>query len=312
MKKIISKVIITSILLSSTALYAQDKTVNTNKVQIQITQQKQKINIVAAENEYGSLAKIIGGDKVNVTSIINNADGDPHNFISSPSSAKKLEEAKIIIYNGAEYDTWVNPVLKTNSKAIDISAQKLVDFKLLEKQGEFNPHLWYDPRTFPAVAQKLYETYSKLDPKNKEYFAKNLKKFNTEYKKVYLLIDSIKEKYKGTKVTATAPLFGYMARALGLKMYGLDFQWTIMNGSEASPQMMIKYENLFKNKKVKILFYNEQVTDNVTKNILKLAKKYGVLVVGITETMPVKYNAVSWIIETLEKTNKALATVTKK
>ncbi|GAB4222859.1 MAG: hypothetical protein Kow0076_4740 [Francisella sp.] len=97
-----------------------------------------------------------------------------------------------------------------------------------------------------------------------------------------------------------------MANALGLDTKGLDFQWVIMNNSEPSPKMMIKYQSLFKDKKIKVLFYNKQVTDNVIRNILELANKNKIPVVGITETMPINDNAINWMIQTLQATSQAL------
>lgn len=102
-----------------------------------------------------------------------------------------------------------------------------------------------------------------------------------------------------------------MADALGLDMKGLAFQWVIMNDSEPSPKMMINYQKLFNDKQVKVLFYNKQVTDNVTSDVLEVAKKNNIPVVGITETMPVNDDAINWMIETLQATAAALDKVQK-
>ena len=66
----------------------------------------QPIKIVAAENVYGDIARQIGGDEVAVTSILTNPDQDPHEFEASPSTARALGDAAIVVYNGADYDPW--------------------------------------------------------------------------------------------------------------------------------------------------------------------------------------------------------------
>ena len=276
-----------------------------------ISSYAKQISVVAAENQYGSVAKLIGGNNVDVTNIINNADGDPHTFISSVKNAKLLADADVIIYNGADYDSWINSILKSNKNAVIIKVQDLSSFKKTSKLG-INPHLWFKPKTFPALAKKLDSTYSKLDSDNASLYKKNYKEFKHKYQAVYKLVDNIKEKYKGTPVTATEPVFGYMENALGLKTKGLDFQWVIMNDSEPSPKMMISYQNLLQNNEVKILFYNKQVTDNTTKNILTLANKHNIPVVGVTETMPIGKNAISWMVDTLKNTQKALEQLKEK
>lgn len=280
----------------------------TNSDRPTTTKGSHDIHVVAAENEYGSIAKLIGGDNVKVTNIINNADGDPHTFISSVKNAKLLAEADIIIYNGADYDSWISPILKSNKKATIIKVQDLIDYPQTSKFG-INPHLWFDPDTFPALANKLKESFSQKDPGDTSLYEKNLQNFNHKYEKVYDLVKQIKQSSAKTPVTATEPLFGYMADALGLDMKGLAFQWVIMNESEPSPKMMINYQKLFNNKEIKVLFYNKQVTDNTTKNILELAKNNNIPVVGITETMPTDDNAINWMVDTLQTTATALEKV---
>jgi zinc/manganese transport system substrate-binding protein len=274
-------------------------------IAVSISSFAKQISVVAAENQYGSIAKLIGGSNVDVTNIINNADGDPHTFISSVKNAKLLADADVIIYNGADYDSWINSILKSNKDAVIIKVQDLSNYKKTSKLG-INPHLWFKPETFPALAKKLTSVYSKLDSDNADSYKKNYKEFKHKYKAVYKLVQNIKDEFKGTPVTATEPLFGYMAKALDLKMEGLKFQWVIMNESEPSPKMMISYQELFKEQKVKVLFYNQQVVDTTTKNILNLAKKGDIPVVGVTETMPVDKDAISWMIDTLDATQKAL------
>src|SRR5579862_6414758 len=67
--------------------------------------------IVAAENFYGDVAQQIGGPEVIVTSILSNPDEDPHLFEASPSVARAISAAKIVVYSGIDYDPWVEKLL---------------------------------------------------------------------------------------------------------------------------------------------------------------------------------------------------------
>lgn len=267
------------------------------------------INIVAAENFYGELAKEIGGKNVAVTSIISNPDADPHLFTTSPSTLKAVSAAQIIIYNGADYDDWMKQILANvdKKKTIIINVADLMNVK-----SGANPHLWYKPETFPMVAKSIASNLNKLDPQDKDVTQQNLAKFLTDNNKITQLITSNKQKYQGTPVTATEPVFGYMSDALGLKMYGQDFQWKIMNDSEPTPKMIADYEGLLTNKKVKVLFYNNQVSDSMTKNMQNLAKENGIAVVGVTETMPQNSSVNQWLTNEINATAQALAKVTGK
>jgi zinc/manganese transport system substrate-binding protein len=267
------------------------------------------INIVAAENFYGELAKEIGGKNVTVTSIISNPDADPHLFTTSPSTLKAVSTAQIIIYNGADYDDWMKQILANvdKKKTIIINVADLMNVK-----SGVNPHLWYKPETFPIVAKAIASNLNKLDPQDKDVTQQNLAKFLADNSKVTQLVTINKQKYQGTPVMATEPVFGYMSDALGLKMYGQDFQWKIMNDSEPTPKMIADYEGLLTNKKAKVLFYNNQVSDSMTKNMQNLAKENGIAVVGVTETMPQNISVNQWLTNEINATAQALAKVTGK
>jgi zinc/manganese transport system substrate-binding protein len=262
------------------------------------------INIVAAENFYGELAQEIGGKEVKVQSIISNPDADPHLFTTSPSTSKALAQAQIIIYNGADYDSWIGQMLATvdKSKVTIINVADLVGVK-----SGANPHLWYKPETFPKLAQVLADKLIQLEPQNKAQIQANLKQFITEHNQVNQAIQQTKTKYAGTPVTATEPVYGYMADAMGLKMQGLDFQWKIMNDSEPTPKMIASYQELLTAKKVKVLFYNSQVSDSITKNMQNLAVQNSIPIVGVTETMPQNMTINTWLLSGIRATNSALA-----
>ncbi len=266
------------------------------------------INVVAAENFYGNVAKLIGGDYVNVKSIISNPDADPHLFSTSPSTAVALHDAKVIIYNGASYDPWMKQLLNTSTQSHPVIINVADLMKV--KEGD-NPHVWFNPKTFPTLAKELAAKFSQLEPKHKKTFMLNLKTFLDRDQEINKLISEIKSKFAGTKVTATEPVFGYMAEALGLQVMDEKFQWVIMNDAEPTPKMLINYQNLLKDHQVKVLFYNNQVSDNTTQSILKLAQDNHIAVVGVSETMPQDANVITWLKSLLKDTQNALIQANK-
>ena len=78
--------------------------------------QAEPIKVVAAENVYGDVAQQIGGPNVTVTSILGNPNQDPHEFEASASTARQVADARLVIYNGADYDPWL-PKLLSASRA---------------------------------------------------------------------------------------------------------------------------------------------------------------------------------------------------
>ncbi|MER9502778.1 zinc ABC transporter substrate-binding protein [Mesorhizobium sp. M0579] len=267
-----------------------------------------KLTIVAAENFYGDLARQIGGSNVTVTSILANPDDDPHLFETSPSTARTIADAKIVIYNGADYDPWMDKLLSA-STAKDRTT--IVAADLIGKKSGDNPHLWYDPATLPAIAKALSADLAKRDPANAVYYETNLKAFQTSLEAIDKEITDVKNTYAGTEVTATEPVFGYMAEALGLKMLNYDFQVALMNDAEPSATQVAAFENSLKDGSAKILFYNSQVTDEATTRLLDIARQNKVTVIGVTETEPAGQTIQTWFRGQIDAVQKALAARTQ-
>lgn len=263
-----------------------------------------KIQICSAENFYGNVAEMIGGKHVDVTSIISNPDADPHLFATSPKTAITISKAQIIIYNGADYDPWMVQLLSSKQSKDKLETINVAETMSVKKGG--NPHIWYNPDTFPLLAALLAEKFSKIQPENKTDFEANLNSFNLQYKEIYTLIKSIRSNYSGTKVIATEPIYGYMADALGFNMKGKKFQWIIMNGSEPSPKVTADFIDELKSNTIKILYYSNQVTTPTTENILDMAKENNIKIIGISETLPANQNVIQWLYKTLKNTEQAL------
>src|SRR5690348_14044861 len=79
--------------------------------------QKTKLSVIAAENFYGDVAEQIGGDLVEVTSILNNPNQDPHLFETTSTVVRQISAAQVVIYNGADYDVWMENLLKAAPRA---------------------------------------------------------------------------------------------------------------------------------------------------------------------------------------------------
>jgi zinc/manganese transport system substrate-binding protein len=262
-----------------------------------------RISVVAAENFYGDIARQIGGDRVNVVSIMNNPDQDPHLFETTPGVVRQIADAKIVIVNGADYDPWMEKLLAAAprpGRAV-ITAAELVH----RKSGD-NPHLWYDPATMPAVAKALASALGAADDAGKSDYAARLATFIASLKPLNEKIDAIRAKYAGAPVTASEPVFGYMAGALKLKMRNERFQLAIMNDTEPSARDVAAFEQDLKTQKVRVLFYNKQASSKIVQHLVELAQAAKVSVVGITETIPPGLSFQEWMLGQLNDTDKAL------
>jgi zinc/manganese transport system substrate-binding protein len=266
--------------------------------------QDAKLGVVAAENFYADIVRQIGGDRVEVTSILNNPNQDPHLFETTPTVVRQIAAAQIVIFNGAGYDSWMGKLLESAPRAdrTVVAVAELVN----KKEGD-NPHLWYEPTTMPTVARALASAFSRSDPAHAADFAARLQAFIGSLDRVNRKIEEIRARYAGVAVTATEPVFGYMASALGLKMRNESFQRAVMNDTEPSAREIAAFEDDLKEHKVKLLLYNKQASTKLTQGMLDLAHRSNVPVVGVTETEPMGMSYQDWMLSQLEDLQKALA-----
>ncbi|WP_233831922.1 metal ABC transporter solute-binding protein [Paraburkholderia sp. ZP32-5] len=263
-----------------------------------------KIPVVAAENFYGDVVRQLGGDRVNVTSILSNPDQDPHLFEASPATARALQHASLVLYNGADYDPWMAKLLaasKGTQRTVIVAAD------LTGKKSGDNPHLWYDPATMPKVARAMSDALIAADPAHKSAYDANLAKFLDSLKPIDAKIAALHGRYEGVPVTATEPVFGYMSDAIGLQMRNLRFQLATMNDTEASAADIAAFEQDLRERRVRVLIYNSQATEALTRHMLKLAQQSKVPTMSVTETLPAGKTYQTWMLTQLDALDKALA-----
>ncbi|MGB6535247.1 MAG: zinc ABC transporter substrate-binding protein [Xanthobacteraceae bacterium] len=263
-----------------------------------------RIAIVAAENFYGDVARQIGGDRVEVDSILRNPAQDPHLFEASPSDVRAVAGAQIVIYNGADYDPWMAKLVAATRKG---GRTVIVAAALTHKNAGDNPHLWYDPSTMPVVAAAIASALSAADPAHKADYAARLQRFTASLAPLDEKIATIRKKYAGAAVAATEPVFGAMATALDLKMHDRTFQIAVMNDTEPSARALAAFEHELKTHAVRVLFYNEQASNNLVRHLLDLARASKIPVVGVTETEPPGRSYQDWMMSELDATERALA-----
>jgi zinc/manganese transport system substrate-binding protein len=261
------------------------------------------ISVVAAENFYGDVAQQIAGTNATVSSVLSNPDQDPHLFEASPSVARLLSYAAIVIYNGVDYDPWMTKLLSATQSP---GRKVIVIADLVHRKPGDNPHLWYDPATMPAYAKALVAALSERDPKHRGDYDQRLRGFLASLQPVDAKIAELRQKFDGIQVTATEPVFGYMAAALGFRMRNERFQLAVMNNTEPRTSDVAAIETDLRNRAVRLLFYNSQATDTAAQRLVRIAGQSNVPVVGVTETEPLGKNYQNWMIGELDTIAQAL------
>ena len=264
------------------------------------------LKAVGVESEYADVIAQIGGQYVEVKAIETDPNTDPHSFEVSPKVATAIAESDLIVKNGAGYDSWADKIIAAapNVSRKVIGVQQLLGLP----DNTPNPHLWYDPRTMPAVAAAIAEALSQLEPAHAQYFRANATRLDASLKPWLVAVAAFKAKYSGVPVAVTEPVADYLLEAVGANIATpFSLQAAIMNGNDPSPQDVTLQNTLFSSHQVKVFVYNQQVTDPLTQSFLDLAKQNDIPVVGVYETMPTPgYDYQSWMLAETDALRKAV------
>jgi zinc/manganese transport system substrate-binding protein len=266
-----------------------------------------QIIAVGAENEYANVISQIGGRYVHASAIMSNPNTDPHTFEASPSVASTVGAAQLIVQNGLGYDDFMGKIesASPNPKRKVIDVQRLLSLP----SSTSDPHLWYSPTTMPVVAKAVAASLSGIQPSHAAYFRANEARFDRSLTTWVNAINQFRSRYPNTPVATTEPVGDYMLQAAGtanLTPYSL--QANVMNGVDPAPQSVTLQTGLLSGRKVKVLLYNQQVTDSLTEAWLAAARAHGVPVVGMYEMMPTNgYSLQSWMVAEVTALQNAVA-----
>ncbi|MGB7724688.1 MAG: zinc ABC transporter substrate-binding protein [Dehalococcoidales bacterium] len=297
MVKYLIAVFLSLVLIGTTA--CQPKTDQTGTVSGDM------IQVVAAENFWGSIAAQLGGTHVNVISIVTDPNADPHEFETNTADALDFAHANYVILNGAGYDTWGQKLLAANPS----NGRKVLDVAdLLGKTEGDNPHFWYDPDYVQQVINQITGDYQSLDPADAAYFSTKQTALENALTSYRQLIQSIKQTYGGTQIGGTESIVVYMADALGLDLISPpDFMNAVSEGNDPPTQSVAAFEQQINQKQISVLIYNNQTATAVTTNLKQMATAQGIPVVGISETMePPDTTFPNWQYAQLTALQKAL------
>ena len=257
-----------------------------------------KVQIVASTNVWGDIASQIGDQHVEVTSILNDPQTDPHLFESDAATASRVASADLVIINGLGYDEFMDKLLGTTSKdqnSIDIS-------QVLKADKDANPHLWYDLPRIPEVAITIQNELIKIDPDHAADYRQNTQEFVGS---ITQLNRQLTKQQGG--VAYTERVAGYMLEALGVEnLTPQGFAQSVESGTEPTPQQVQEFETVLQSGRVKVLIYNTQSVNDMTEQLKRTAEASRVAVVGVTETVPKGKNFQTWQAEQLRAILEAL------
>jgi zinc/manganese transport system substrate-binding protein len=263
------------------------------------------VKVVAAENFWADITMQLGGTRAAVRAIISDPTADPHEYESDAADAAAVADARIVIVNGVGYDDAIDKLLSvtSNRDRTVVSIQKVLGVT----GGDANPHLWYDLPRIPEVAHAIESALAAADPAHASTFAANLKSFDASLNAIDQLLAKIKAKYPGAPVAYTERVPGYLLDAAGLTVATPPgFAQAIEDGNEPNARDTQTMNDLITGRRIRALLYNAQATSAVTQHVEDLARRAGIPVVPVTETLPRGLSYQAWQEQQLQALLTAL------
>ncbi|MFD1715115.1 metal ABC transporter solute-binding protein, Zn/Mn family [Amnibacterium flavum] len=286
------------------------------------------IRIVASTDVWGNIASAIAGPDVEVVSIIDSPDKDPHEYEASARDQLAVSRADIVIENGGGYDEFMTTLLAATDAdpevidAVDLSglAEDDHDEKAgaahdegehdegEHEHGEFNEHVWYDLPTAVAVAREVADQLSELDPAGADGYGGRLDEFETGVAALQESVDTIGAADSGAQVAVTEPVPLWLFEAMGLENVTPDeFSEAVEEDSDVPAGVLQDLLTTLESGEVRMLAYNDQSATAQTEIVRTAAEGAGVPVVDFTETLPEGEDYLSWMGGNIERVRDALA-----
>jgi zinc/manganese transport system substrate-binding protein len=266
-----------------------------------------KLDVVAAEDSWGSIASQLGGDRVQVTSVITNPAADPHDYEPSSEDARTMATAEVSIVNGIGYDEWASKLLAASpdSGRVEIDVGDVLGLE----DGD-NPHQWYSPSSVHAVIANITAAFEQADPGHDAYYQRRRVQFEQAGLATYdHLIAQIRARYTGTPVGASESIFEPLAPALGLDLKTpAGFMDAVAEGTEPTPGEKSTADRQLEDREIAVWVYNSQNATPDVQRLNEAAESAGIPIATVTETLtPEGASFQGWMSRQLRGIERALA-----
>lgn len=300
------------------------------------------IQITASTNIYGSIAEQIGGDRVEVTTIIDSATQDPHSYEATARDRLAVEGADLVIANGGGYDAFIDTLLDGSDAHVVTAAEFSHDYPggeghahddedaedaddhadedahdhAAEEEGHeghdhiegFNEHVWFDPHTMIHVVEGLAEELGEIDPDGAADFTAAADELIADLEGAEAELETIKVGAGAAGVFMTEPLPGYIAAAAGLTDLTPDgFAEAVEEGSDLAPAILLAALDVIDSGDVAVVLTNAQTGGAETQRVEEAAEAAGIPVVAFTELLVDGSSYSEWMHDAIQSLADALA-----
>jgi zinc transport system substrate-binding protein len=250
-----------------------------------------KINVFVGIEPIAYFVERVGGPLVEVSVLVGPGQ-DPHTFEPTPKLMAKLARAKVFFNLGFPFEeTLVKKLGATFKNAEIVNMQKGIELRPVNEQDgdhhaveehghaheadALDRHTWLDPKLARIQAGTIADALIQIDPKNRELYEANLKKFQADLDRIHEQLKEALAPVKGKSFFVFHPAFGYFAHEYGLQQVAVE-----IDGKEPTARQLARLIKDAKKHDVRVIFVQPQFPK---KNAENLAESIGGAVVPIDD-----------------------------
>jgi ABC-type Zn uptake system ZnuABC Zn-binding protein ZnuA len=222
--------------------------------------------LVATLSILADWVKNVAGEDAQVFSLIG-PNGDPHQFEPSPSVLRALASADVVFKIGLGLEPWLESAMRSSAaraQIIEVSAGVPViplshhehGEGCLHKHGEFDPHIWQNPRNAAHAVKRIRDTLVKLFPQKAEIYRRNsdayiaaLRKLDRELESKFVAIPAERR-----VLVTNHHSMGYFAQRYGFRLAGNVLNSPSTETGEPSPMEIARLAKLIREQKIAAIF----------------------------------------------------------
>lgn len=208
------------------------------------------LTIVASFYTMYDFANKIAGDKVNVINLMPSGT-EVHDWEPSTKDMYSMENADIVVYNGAGMESWVDKVKDSLSSDSTVFLETTKDIQISENH---DPHVWLDPMLAKIQMKAILDALCNVDPENSLYYNDNYEKYSVQLDELNTAYEEAASKFSKHEIIVAHEAYGYLCSAYGITQIGID---GLSSHNEPSPVRMSEIIEIGKEKNIEYIFYDE-------------------------------------------------------
>jgi len=274
------------------------------------------LTIVSSTNVWGDVAASVGGDQVQVVSIIDNFAQDPHSYEASARDQLAVNDADVIVANGGGYDSFIDTLAEAAGNSNIVYAYLPDELEQAPKEEESdhdhdhahgNEHVWYDFHVVEDFATRLADQLKTLDPENASEYSANLEQFLVGIAALEERAAAVASSVSGARVISSEPVADYLLEELGLtNITPESFSQAIEEELDVSPADLLEIQNLISTNSVDLFVVNIQTGSVQIDSLVELAESSGVAVIQVSELLPEGLGYLPWMEQNISAVEAGL------